>query len=186
MILTLDTSSRKNGYCAGDGTTIPVASAFILDQHGEDIGAMLDQFDTNVNLLLQRFQPTVCVFESPILPSGGGKGDKGPVMGSTLTRRKLFNVTGHFEWMCHTRGIRCGEEQAKTIKKELAGHGNASKDDMVAAAQKCGVVLPPTQAAGMEDAADAFGLWLIGLRKTNRTLSERWDKKLWSARGSLL
>jgi Holliday junction resolvasome RuvABC endonuclease subunit len=186
VILTLDTSSRKNGYCAGDGTTIPVASAFILDQHEEDIGAMLEQFDANVSLLFQRFQPTVCVFESPILPSGGGKGDKGPVMGSTLTRRKLFNVAGHFEWMCHTRGIPCGEEEARTIKKELAGSRKADKEDMVAAALKCGIVLPPTQAAGMEDAADAFGLWLIGLRKTNRELSARWDRLLYSSRGALL
>ena len=186
MILTLDTSSRKNGFCAGDGATVPVASAFILDQHGEDIGAMLEQFNQNVETLFRRFQPTVCIFESPILPSGGGKGDKGPVMGSTLTRRKLFNVAGHFEWMCHTRGIPCGEEQARTIKKELAGSRKATKDDMVAAALKCGVILPPTQAAGMEDAADAFGLWLIGLRKTKPALSAHWDRRLWSSRGALL
>lgn len=146
---------------------------------------MLAQLDENFTALFNRFQPTVCVFEAPILPSGGGKGNSGPVMGSLLTRRKLMNVAGHLEWFCYVRKIRCGEENVRTIKKELAGHGKATKADMVYAAEKCGVVLPATQAGGREDAADAFGVWLLGLRHTNRALSAEWDRRLHSARSFL-
>lgn len=185
MIIAFDLSSRKCGYCVGDGSSVPHADAFILDQHGEDIGAMLAQLDDSLAVLFDKWRPTLCAFEAPILPSGG-KGDKGPVMGSLLTRRKLMNVAGHLEYFCHRRGIPYGEENVRTIKKELAGHGKASKADMVYAAQKCGVRLPATQAGGMEDAADAFGIWLLGLRHTNKALSAQWDRKLWSARGGLI
>lgn len=158
----------------------------MLPQCGEDIGQMLALLDDNLNLLLDRFRPSLVAFEAPILPSGGGKKGQGPVMGSLLTRRKLMNVAGHLEFVCYRRGIPCGEETVRTIKKELAGHGGATKADMVYAAQKCGVRLPETQAAGQEDAADAFGVWLLGLRHTNRTLSAQWDRRLYSARGALL
>lgn len=185
MILSLDLATRLTGFCAGSGEVVPVADAFKMAQHGDDIGAMLDELDRNVGILLERFRPVLVVYEAPILPSGGGKGG-GNVMGSTLIRRKLFNLGGHVEWMCHTRGIRCAEESVKAIKRELAGHTKASKGDMVAAATKVGVRLPEAVIAGREDAADAFGVWLLGLRHQSPALSARWDKLLWSSRGALL
>lgn len=182
MILALDLASRLCGWCAGDGSRIPLADAFKLAQHGEDIGAMLAELDANLCVLIERFQPTAIAFEAPILPSRGGPA----VMGSTLTRRKLMNVAGHVEYRAHVAGITYGEESVKDIKKELTGRYHASKDEMVAAALKLGVILPATEAAGMKDAADATGLWLLALRRTNPALSAEWDRRLYSSRGLLV
>ncbi len=154
MIVALDLATRLCGYCAGRGDKVPVADAFKLAQHGEDIGAMLVELDANVD--------------------------------SLLTRRKLFNVAGHVEFMCAKRGISCAEEEVRTIKRELSGSTKASKDDMVRAAEKVGVRLPTALSDGREDAADAFGCWLLGLRHQDRTLSARWDRVLYSSRGALL
>lgn len=186
MLLALDLATRLTGYCAGSGADLPEADALRFAQHGEDIGGMLVELDDKVGALLDRFRPTLVVFEAPILPSGGRRGDGNTVMGSLLTRRKLFNLAGHIEFMCARRGIVCAEEEVRRIKRELAGHTKATKDDMVHAARKCGIKLPETQAAGMEDAADAFGVWLLGLRHQNRDLSARWDRLLYSSRGALL
>lgn len=185
MILALDLATRLTGFCAGDGSKAPTCSAFKMEQHGENIGAMLNELDQNFVALFRRFMPDLVLYEAPILPQGR-KGDKGAVVGSLLIRRKLFALGSHLEFFCHRQGVQCAEAEVRTIKKELAGHTKASKDDMVTAATKCGITLPATVAAGREDAADAFGLWLLGLRHTNRELSARWDRVLWSSRGALL
>lgn len=183
--MALDLATRLTGFCAGSGETIPTCDAFKMGQHGEDIGAMLAELDDNLGAVLDRFRPTVCVFEAPILPMGGGK-KGGNVMGSTLIRRKLFNLSGHVEFVCHRRGIQCGEEKVQGIKRELAGSSSATKSDMIYAAETCGVKLPATVAAGREDAADSFGVWLLALRRIDPRLSAAWDKRLWSSRGTLL
>ncbi len=182
MILALDLSSRLNGFCAGSGLITPVADAFKLAQHNDDLGAMLAEFDDNLCALIKRFSPDLLVYESPILPSAGGSA----VMGSLLTRRKLFALGAFVEYVCHRIGIPCAEEHVRTIKKELSGSGKASKETMVACALKCGISLPETLAAGREDAADAFGLFLLALRHTDKTLSAQWDRKLHGARGLLI
>lgn len=186
MILALDLASRKCGWCAGRGDAIPVAGAFVLDQHGDDLGAMLVQLEDNLSALINRFQPTLVCFEAPILPTGGRKGDGGAVMGSLLTRRKLMSIPAFLEYLCKKRSIPCAEDSVEAIKKELGGSFSASKEDMVSAALKCGVQLPATQAAGREDAADAFGCWVLALRHTDKALSTRWDRLLYSSRGALL
>lgn len=184
MIIGLDLATRLNGWCAGDGASIPSAGAFLLPQVEEDIGRMLCQLDDEIAALIDWHKPTLVIFEAPILPSRGRKGNS--VMGSTLVRRKLMNLTGHVEFMCTRRGIECREADVQRIKRELAGFASADKRDMVAAAQKVGIELPITKAAGQEDAADAFGAWLLGLRYKDGALSARWDSKLYGSRGALL
>ena len=183
-VLGLDLATRLTGWCAGDGLSVPTAGAFDLPQCGDDIGMMLDLLDHNIAGLLNRFEPGLVVFEAPILPSGGKGG--AAVMGTTMVRRKLFNLSGHVEFMCTRLGVPCIEEDVFKIKKELAGFAGAQKDDMVAAAQKVGIVLPASKTAGQEDAADAFGAWLLGLRKVDRAASANWDRVLHSSRGALL
>lgn len=185
MLLAFDLATRLCGWTAGDGRSIPVAGAFKMAQHGEDIGAMLGELDDNLNALFDRFQPTHVCFEAPILPQGR-RGDGGSVVGSLLVRRKLFNLGGHLEFVCHRRGIACGEEEVRAIKRELAGTTKAQKADMVAAAEKIGVRLPATQAAGREDAADSVGVWLLGLRRIEPALSAEFDRRLYSSRGLLV
>jgi Holliday junction resolvasome RuvABC endonuclease subunit len=174
-----------NGWCAGDGAAVPLANAFLLPKCEEDIGEMLCRLDEEIAALIEWHKPDLVIFEAPILPSGGNR--KGQtVMGKTIVRRKLMNLSGHVEFMCKTRKIECKEVEVRQIKRELAGFAQAEKSDMVVAALRAGIDLPATKAAGQEDAADAFGAWLLGLRYANRALSSRWDSRLYGGRGSLL
>lgn len=185
MILCLDLATRLNGWCAGDGSKVPACDAFKLDQHGEDIGAMLAELDAKLCALMDRFSPALVCYEAPILPQNRRKGDGGAVMGSLLVRRKLMSLGSFVEYRCHMRGVSCAEAGVQAIKRELGGKSHASKDDMVAAALKCGVPLPETEAAGRKDAADAFGIWLLALRHTDKARSAEWDRRLYSSRGAL-
>lgn len=147
-------------------------------QAGDDLGHMLDQMDLALAAHIERFRPEAVVYEAPILVFRPGRHD------TLRPLRKLYNLGGHLEWVCRRRGISCHEVTVKEVKKALAGFGAAEKADMVAAAEKIGLTLPPGK--GREDAADAFGAWLLLLRAKSRTNSERFDRALYGRRGALL
>lgn len=176
-VLALDLATRKTGWCAGDGASVPVAGAWLFNQVGEAYGRLGAAMWFNLDSMALRYPDLELVLvEAPILKPG----DK------LDTLRKLYGMSFTVETWCALRGIRCAEAGVKRIKKELAGLSHASKTEMVVAAEKCGVVLPPTKADGKEDAADAFGGWLIGLRAINRPASAQWDRRLWSSRNTNL
>lgn len=186
-VLSLDLATRKTGYCAGDGETTPVAGAWLFDQVGADYGRLGGALWFNLDSMALRFPDlALVVVEAPILT----KKDK------LDTVRKLYGISFVVETWVHLYSKRrvleggdpllIREAGLKQIKRELAGHAGAEKSEMVAAAEKCGVVLPATNAAGREDAADAFGGWLMGLRAVNREASGRWDRRLWSTRHGLV
>lgn len=179
MILAFDLSTRRNGWCAGAGLEIPTAGAFVLPQTGDDIGQMLALLDDQLSGLFDRYQPALAVYESPILPQGAGRS-------TLMIRRKLFALGAHLEFVCKRRGVQCAEFHLRAIKKELGGSGYASKADMTYAAERLGVKLPETQAAGREDAADAAGLWLLALRHMDPKAAARFDTRLWTGRGALV
>lgn len=173
-LAAFDTGSRFTGWCVGDGQGLPLCGAWALDPTGSDIGAMLHDLHGKVADLLATHCVEAAVFEAPILT----RYDK------LLKIRKLYALTGHIEFVCREFSIDCHEVDLRTVKKELAGFSGAEKKDMVAAARKIGVALP--EGAGREDAADAFGAWLLLLRSQNRALSSRFDAALWGSRGALL
>lgn len=186
-VLSLDLATRKTGYCAGDGETTPVAGAWLFDQVGADYGRLGGALWFNLDSMALRFPDlALVVVEAPILT----KKDK------LDTVRKLYGISFVVEtWaaLVSDRRVKAGEAPLpcreaglKQIKRELAGHTGAEKHEMVAAALKCGVALPPTLDKGREDAADAFGGWLMGLRTVNREASGRWDRRLWSTRHGLV
>lgn len=176
-VLSLDLATRKTGFCIGDGTDTPVAGAWRFAQVGAAYGRLGSALWFNLDSMALRYPDLgLVVVEAPILT----KKDR------LDTIRKLYGISFVVETWCELRGVPVREAGLRQIKKELAGRSSAEKADMVAAALKVGVRLPATFDEGREDAADAFGGWLMGLRATNRALSGEWDRRLWSSRSAAL
>jgi len=186
-VLSLDLATRKTGYCVGDGGSTPVADAWLFEQVGADYGRLGAALWFNLDSMALRYPDlALVVVEAPIMT----KKDR------LDTVRKLYGISFVVETWCNLysqRRVRaggdplpCKEAGLRQIKKELAGRSGAEKYEMVAAALKCGVALPATLDAGREDAADAFGGWLMGLRSINRTASAEWDRRLWSSRSTAI
>lgn len=176
-ILALDLATIRCGFCVGDGLSIPMAGAWVFPHCGDDLGALGLAYENSLIATIERHKPDLVLYEAPIMV---GSRDK------LIVVRKLYGLGWGTELVCARYAIPCMEAGLRRIKKELAGHSGAEKADMVSAARKLGVILPATKAAGQEDAADAVGGWLLGLRYADKATSAKWDAKLYSARGALL
>lgn len=204
MLLGLDLASRLTGWCCGDGASVPDCGAWafpkITSEDGADYGLLLATLDDYLNVAHARFAITAVAYEAPILITRPRRGDPGLAAGSapiwdpvhdrgfgdTLAKLRLLYPLGPFvEFWCYRREIPVFEVTVAEIKREVAGHRHAEKQDLIAVAQKCGLALP-SASAGADDAADAFGAWLLLLRATDKNLSAEWDRRVWSPRGSLL
>lgn len=173
VLAAFDLASRRTGVCVGDGRGLPHADTWEFVQARDDLGLMLDQFHDRLEALLDDGVAAV-IYEAPVLVSQRD---------NLLKLRKLYSLGPHLEWVCRTRGIPCHELTIYDVKYELTGSKQAEKADMVRAARKVGLGLPPGELA--EDAADAFGAWLYLLRHSNRALSAEFDRRLWGSRGGL-
>lgn len=176
VVSGFDLATRLCGWCSGSGDTIPDVGAWELPDVKDDLGWMIDSFHTYLCVHIERFRPSTVVYEAPILVVN----DKRRGTDKLLTLRKLYSLGPHLEWVFRTRGIECGEESLQAIKREVTGNRHADKDAMVAMAVKVGLKLPATKSAGREDAADAWGAWLLGLRHVDKGLSGKWDRLLYS------
>lgn len=133
--------------------------------------------------MIERFQPEWLVFEAPILVHKSRHSQRNDRLEDVA---RTLAMTGHVEFVCRRRGIECRRVDIRAVKKELAGFGRADKDDMVAAAEKIGLRLPASPKRSREDAADAFGCWLLLLRARYPSLSARFDSALYGRRGALI
>lgn len=187
MIVGLDLAPRKCGWCAGDGSTTPIAGGFRLLSALNDGAGLLEETRRGIVTVFDRFRPTVVMYESPILPNNRRRGAQGPVVGTVDQRRAQF-AQGYFvEWLCLQRGIHCEEATVAEVKAALTGNPRADKDkDMVPAALKLGIVLPELKVDGREDAADAVGAWLVGVRCHAKQFLPAWDRRVHSPRGGLI
>lgn len=172
-----DPGSQRMGWCWGTGDGLPQAGAWRIPVTPPGVvGPMMVDIDARLRELFDEARPDVVAFEHPILTRWD----------TCEPLRKTYGIGDLIEMHCAWRDIPCLKFSVKAVKKELAGMATADKDAMVAAAEKLGVVLPATKAAGREDAADALGVWLLLLRSQDRLRSQWFDKRLWSARGTLL
>lgn len=178
MISAFDIATRSTGWCAGRGDALPEVGAFAFDQTRDVFGDLAERWEDYLEVHFQRFRPLHVVYEQPLLTPT----DK------LLTIRKIYGMGFQLEGFVRRwskrigRTVTCEEVTVAAIKKELTGGRRAEKADMVAVARKVGLVLPTP---GADDAADAFGAWLLGVRQYNRSQSANWDRRIWSPRGAL-
>lgn len=186
MLLGLDLASRLCGWCAGDGAQLPDCGAWELnpaknEDGSYEFGRMLASLEDYLDVVFKRFAPEAVAYEAPILITrrNGGFGDN---LGKL---RLLYPLSAFVEWYCFRAGVPCFEVTVQAIKKEVTGNHLAEKGDLVAVARKVGLSLPAAS-AGADDAADAWGAWLLLLRHYNPTASARFDKLIWTPAGALL
>lgn len=165
MILALDLATNT-GVCAGAGDTLPSLRRVRLPSTGEDVGRFLVAFEDWLRPLVEEVEPTLIVYESPLLGADG----------SIHTRRKLFGLAGVTEMIAHREGLDCREVAATSAKKALTGSGRAEKWQMVEACRAYGLD-PHTYIKDGRDAsdeADSFAVWLAALRVMRPAVADRW------------
>lgn len=183
MILGLDLAT-STGFCYGDGSSTPVVATKRMQSTGRDVGAFAVDFWQFIDPLLERISPNVVIFEAPTLPAAKRNKETGLLEEAATaqnihTLRKLYGLACITEMACTFRGIDCREVSLNTVKKTLAGHGHASKANMMDAARRAGIELTAGDEA--EDEADAFGVWLVGVRHFAPQHSIAWDRRLYGS-----
>ena len=177
QIVGWDLGSRLCGWAVSDGERLPVAGAFRLERcTPEAIGDMGAEFSTRVLEIHKQFPgSTHWVSERPLLVSTDLR----------WTLERLYGLSMLLQTMGRKLGLVCAMVEPGSAKLEFAGR-NASKDDMVAMAERLGIVLPAHKADGREDAADACGVLKVGIRLFARKHLAQWDRAVYRRRGGLL
>ena len=174
MIVGLDLAT-STGFAFGDGLSRPRVAAIRMPSTSEDVGSFLVFFRTFLFPLLHRLSTeasdqggrVMVVFEAPILIDTT----------NIATTRKLQGLAAVVEMVVvDLKGlgfpIECREVAGSTVKKELTGSGRAEKGDMMVAARAAGITISPGKEG--EDEADAFGVWLVGIRNFSPLAAPRW------------
>lgn len=153
MILALDTSATRTGWCAGepDGLTRTGSAGF--GGYGCDIGGLLLAFERWLIGMVEETSPSRIVFEKPVRPF------------STLnleTARKLYGLTGIVELVASRENIPVREVSNTEAKKLCYGNGGLKS----AEAKK--VAVERAEAWGFRpsnhDEADACAVWLVAVK----------------------
>lgn len=162
IVLTLDLSPSNTGWAVADADDGPMPSpieqragarrpqwysgAERIGRPSCTVGELLHAFDKWLSDKIAVHAPYMVVMEAPIITAGSTSID---------TARKQFAMAGHTELVCHRTKVRCYEQHNSTIKA-YAGHGHATKPQMVAwAAERLGIRVKT------HDEADA--VWLMAL-----------------------
>lgn len=177
MLLGLDLGT-KTGFCFGRGESLPTVGTLYLPSTGDDCGKFGIAARAALTALIVRVMPDLVIFEAPILS------------GATTIEvtRKLQGLAMVTEMVCGDLGVPCVEEHLQTVKKVLTGKGNAEKEDMVKAAQRAGLNVKTynvqrSKAKGggtqlASDEADAFGVWLCGIKDQTPRHYPAWTARL--------
>lgn len=150
------------GWCAGDGSRLPVVDSFKMPATGQDVGRYLLEARDYYRLLLVRFRPTWVVYEAPVsMPNQ-----------TPEVTTKLHALPGVLEMECVERQIPIHKIYPATIKMRVGGSGRAEKGAVMAAVRRAG--MKPKN----KDESDACGAWLCGVRHYSPDLWPAWDQKL--------
>lgn len=177
MLIGFDLGSAKCGWCAGTGETAPLAGGFRLDPvTPETLGNLGAQFTDHVLKVHRQF------------PSATHWLSERPILKPTDVRWTLERLMG-LSFLLLTLGTRLGKitkliDSGESYRQFGVKPGD--KDGMVLVAERIGIVLPPVKADGREDAADAAGVWSVGVRLFARPYLERLDRAVYGSRGGLL
>jgi hypothetical protein len=186
-VLGWDLATKLCGFCGGDGASTPIAGAFRL--HNREVPAELGvEFKTHVLTLQRRFEADAWAVEEPLFAPTD----------HLWTVERLIGLWFLLHTLAGSLGIPCESVNQGDVKKEWGGFagklpGETSdqrrrrhKELAAEMAERMGIVLPETQAAGRFDAADASGVWKWGLRKFKAPNWQHWDMVVHGHRGALL
>ncbi|HEY5409273.1 MAG TPA: hypothetical protein VIJ94_00975 [Caulobacteraceae bacterium] len=185
FLIGWDLGTARNGWCAGGGESTPVAGGFRLGRVTPDeIGDMGCEFSARVMDVSKRYpQATHWISERPLLFMRAT--DDRPYADDRFKVERLMGLSCLLQTIGRKLGKVCKMVEPGSAKMEFAGR-HASKDMMVEMALALGIELPEHDADGREDAADACGVWKVGLRLFARHHLQRFDGAIYTRRGSLV
>lgn len=162
-ILGVDPGLSITGYAVldGDGAGDPtlVEAGAIRPGRGDPLPARLDRLHRDLLEVIREFRPTRMTVEQIFV-------HRRHVRSSV----QMAHARGVILLAAAATGVLVDELSPAEIKKNLAGHGRASKEQMQRAAMAaCGLPAPPEPA----DVADAIAMALCGLRRATNRLGLR-------------
>lgn len=169
IISGFDIATLITGFCVGDGSTTPLTDVYEFPMVGDDIGKLGSLWNRYLTIHYEKYRPDAVIYEKPILTSRD----------RPLVLRKIYGMGFALETFFRDRGVPCHEVTLQDIKKEITGNAMSKKPPMVAIARRVGLALPKT---GEEDATDAWGAWLLGLRSYSPEISRTWDSVIHNPR----
>lgn len=141
-ILSLDLASLL-GWASGLPDSRPGFGSHQLPSTGDNVGRYIDAFDQWLQPMLDIEAPALVIYEAPSI-----------FMKTTpATVEKLVGLATHTQLACHRRGIRARSANPSQVKKFWTGSGKAKKEDMMAAARRCGFKIRD------DNEADAVAIW---------------------------
>ncbi len=161
--LAFDLSPSLCGWAYIDPDRIE-AGAFKLLGVIPNLGAQAVALDAVAEVLIKRFNPDLISYEAPLLL----KHD------ALLKLRHTYGLGMELERLAETRGLPAKEMDPKRIKGMMTGDAYADKKEVVKAALRLGVELPPSDAQGRKDAADAVGAGIVALADFDPQSVARW------------
>lgn len=174
MILAFDLATKRCGWCAGRGDKLPAAGAFILGER-EDLGRMGVEVKRHVLALHNRFPADHWVIEAPLLTPHD----------QLWTLERIYGVAFLVHTLGASLGIATHRVHWSSVKSEFAGV-KARKQDMISMCEALGIALPETLEGGKADAADAVGVWKVGLRLFAPQMMTAIDGAVHRRRGGLI
>lgn len=100
-----------------------------LSSLAKDWGARLGKLDVWLVKMVAEWKPDHIGFEAPFQPTGFRSRPINPELS-----RYLILVAGKIEEVAFRLGVACSEVSIQSAKYALAGNGNATKEQMIAAA----------------------------------------------------
>lgn len=179
--------ATQSAVCYGRADTMPVVEVVRAPGAGDnyaEFGAFYWRFFNRIldklAALLEPDEFILVGFEAPILPrpKWDDKQQKMVMMTNLATTRKLGSLGVMLEAACelHSAHIETRECNVKSAKVQLTGRGDASKLEMVYAARRAGIILPPGDEA--KDGADAFAVFVQAVRYWAPQHYEAWLKRI--------
>ena len=162
MLLALDTSSNRTGWCLGFPAGSVQTGSARFPGYRDDNGGLLVAFDDWLTEFLKVDQIELIVLEKPVRPFSNA---------NLTTFLQLYGIATHVEYVAKRAGIECLWADNQRIKKLIYGSGGKKPKNTVELARRWG--FDPQN----DDEADACGVYLL-------TLQHRFPEhfKTWLAR----
>ena len=148
-ILALDLGSQSGWCCGVVGDPTPRISSVRLGRQGYENGAIAASLCDWLADMITTHDPSLVLYEAP-LPRGQH--------GGIQAGRILLGLAMVTELVCYRREVRCREANVNTVRAQVLGKGNASKDEVMLWCRGQGWQPDDT------DASDAAALWAYGCK----------------------
>ncbi|MEO0870488.1 MAG: hypothetical protein AAFY19_00810 [Pseudomonadota bacterium] len=149
IVLALDTSATRTGWCVGPAEGPVLLGSARFGGYGRDIGGLLVAFDDWLTELIQKERPGLIGFEQPCMPMKSL---------NFVTLRQIYGVAGQVEFTARRAQVGCVEAHNSSIKKLIYGKGGKKPANAPALARSWGFD------ARNHDEADAAGVFLYTVR----------------------